>query len=295
MNTTQTSHFSVVLRGAGRFALQWRLMTLWLAALLIPTALTVAPFWRVLSKSLDNTVNVTDLAQRLDFNSFIDLQNAAVASGLAIASGGIAGIIVTLLLSPFLSGVVITAAKSSERLNFGQLICGGGAEYGRLLRLLLWAIVPLGVAFGLGTGAMHLADKFAEKTILESSADLASHAALAVMVLLFFIADATIDAGRAQFALSSKKRSAIKAWWRGLKLVCKKPVTSLGLYFVLTLIGLILAAVLGVVRINMPQVSVGGFVAALLITQLMVAATAWMRGARLFSMVQLAKVNQANT
>jgi hypothetical protein len=292
MNTIQSPHFSVVLRGAGRFAMQWRLISLWLAALLIPAALTTFPLWRVLATSLDNSVNVAELAQRLDANSFLDLQNAAKAGGMAILSGGVTGIIVTLLLSPLLTGVVITAAKSSERLSFVQLIHGGVTEYGRLLRLLLWAIVPLGVACGIGGGAMFLANKFAEKAVLESNADLASNAALALLILLFFVADATLDAGRAQFALSSKRRSAISAWWRGLKMVFKRPMTSLGLYFILTVAGLMLAGLLGLVRINMPQVSAGGFVAALLITQLMIAATAWMRGARLFALVQVAQANQ---
>jgi hypothetical protein len=293
MNNTQSQGFSVVLRGAGRFAMQWRLLLLWLGALLIPAALITFPLWRILAMSLDHSVNVAELAQRLDANSIIDLQSVAEKCGLAIFSGSIAGIIVTLLLSPLLSGAVITAAKSSERLSFGQLIRGGIAEYGRLLRLLVWAIVPLGIACGIGGAVMHLADKFAEKAILESNADLAGHAAFALFVLLFFIADATLDAGRAQFALSSKRRSAIKAWWRGLKLVIKQPLSSLGLYLLLTVTGFVLAGMLGLVRINMSQVSTLGFVGALLITQLMIAATAWMRGARLFAMVQLAKANQA--
>jgi hypothetical protein len=293
MNTTHTQHFSTVLRGAGRFAMQWRLLLLWLAGLSIPAALTTFPVWRILANSLDHSVNAANLAQRLDINSFVDLQNAVNASGLAVVVGGFAGIIVTLLLSPLLSGAVITAAKSSERLSFGQLFGGGLTEYGRMLRLLLWAIVPLGIACGIGAGVMHWADKFAEKAILESNANLAGNAALALFVVLFFVADATLDAGRAQFALSSKRRSAIKAWWRGLKLMCKKPLSSLGLYSVLTVVGLLLAAILGVARINMPQVGAGGFVAALLVTQLMVAATAWMRGARLFALIQLSKANQS--
>jgi hypothetical protein len=293
MNTPSFPHFSFIVRGAARFAMQWRLLLLWLAALLIPAALASFPFWRILAKSLNNSIYAAELAQRLDASTFVDLQNAAVAGGLAIVGGGVAGVFLTLLLSPLLSGAVIAAAKSSERLSFGQLIRGGITEYGRMLRLLLWAIVPFGIAGGIGVGAMHLADNYAQKAILESNADLANHAALLLLILLLFIADATLDAGRAQFAVSSKRRSAILAWWRGLKLVCKKPWTSLGLYFLFSLVGFALVGMLALVRINMPQVNVGGFVAALLITQVMIAVTVWMRGARLFALVQLAKANQA--
>ena len=284
----QTQNFLVILRGAARFALQWRLLLLWLAVLLIPTALAALPFWQVFAKSLDHSVYAPQLAQRLDANSVADLVTVLQLNAIALKSAGIVSLVMSLLLSPFLSGMAITAAKASERLGFGALIHGGVAEYGRLLRLLLWGALPLGIAGGLGAGAMHLADKFAEKAILESNADLARHAALILFVVLFLIADATLDAGRAQFALSVRRRSAIKAWWRGLKLIFKRPLASIGLYALLSVIGFVAAAALGVLRMNLPHASVLALPASLLLMQLSVAAIAWLRGARLFALVQLA-------
>ncbi|MDR3481512.1 MAG: hypothetical protein P4L91_12475 [Burkholderiaceae bacterium] len=284
----QTHNFLAILRGAARFALQWRLLLLWLAVLLIPTALAALPFWQVFATSLDHSVYAPQLAQRLDANSVADLVTVLQLNAIALKSAGIVSLVMSLLLSPFLSGMAITAAKASERLGFGALIHGGVAEYGRLLRLLLWGALPLGVAGGLGAGAMHLADKFAEKAILESNADLARHAALLLCVVLFLIADATLDAGRAQFALSVRRRSAIKAWWRGLKLIFKRPLASIGLYALLSVIGFVAAAALGVLRMNLPHASVLALPASLLLMQLSVAAIAWLRGARLFALVQLA-------
>jgi hypothetical protein len=293
MNSIQSQNFTVVLRDASRFAKQWRLLLLWLAVLLIPTALMTFPIWHVFANLLDHSVHAPELAQRLDSNSVGDLISAINVNAIAVHGSGIASIIVTLLLSPFLSGVVITAAKAPVQLSFGQLIHGGITEYGRLLRLLIWAIVPLGIAGGIGSGAMYLAGKFAEKAILESNADLANNAALALSVILFFVADAAVDAGRAQFALSSKRRSAIKALWQGVKLVCTRPLTSLGLYLLLTVIGFAVAGLLSVLRINLPQASVAGFAIALLLAQLTVAAIAWLRGARLFALIQLAKPSES--
>lgn len=292
MNSLQSRNFFISLRSAGRFAMQWRLLLLWVAALLIPAALATFPFWQVMAKLLDHSVHASELAQRLDSNSFADLLTTLRVNGFAVSGGGIAGIVVTVLLSPFLSGAAIAAAKSPARLNFGQLVHGGISDYGRLLRILIWAVVPLGIACGIGAGAMYLAGKFAEKSILESSADLASNAALALSVMLFLVADATVDAGRAQFALSLKRRSSVKAWWRGLKLVWQRPLTSIGLYLLLTVIGFALAGLLGVLRINLPQISVVGFVGALMLAQLTIAATGWLRAARLFALIQLAKESQ---
>lgn len=293
MKPIQARNFSAILRQAARFAMQWRLLVLWLVVLLIPTALATLPFWQMLAKSLDHSMYAAELAQRLDFNAITDLIAAMKVNAIAVNGGGVAGIILTLLLSPFLSGTVIAAAKAQESPTFGKLIHGGISDYGRLLRLLIWAVVPLGIACGAGAGTMYLAGKFAEQSILESSADLANHAALVLFLVLFFIADATVEAGRAQFALSAKRRSAVKAWWRGLKLVCKRPLSSIGHYLLLTAIGFSVAGLSGVLRINLPHVGTIGFGAGVLLAQLTVAAIAWLRGARLFALIQLAKESQA--
>ncbi len=101
-------------------------------------------------------------------------------NGAAISQAAIAGIILTLLLSPLLSGLVVTAARAPAPAGFGPLLTGAFSEYGRMLRMLLWSIVPLGVALAIGAGALKLADKHAAKAILEADADLARHLALLV-------------------------------------------------------------------------------------------------------------------
>jgi hypothetical protein len=293
MNMATSPRFLAILKDASRFALQWRLLLIWLVVLLMPTALAVLPVWTMLADLFNHSVYVSELAQHLDANTVHDVIVSVVKNQLALHGGGLMGFVVALLFSPFLTGVALTAAKSNEVLKLGQLVHGGIAEYWRLLRMLLVAAIPLGVAIGIGSAAMDWANTYAGKAVLESSADLANKSALVLTIVLFIIADATLDAGRAQFALSGKRRSAIKAWWRGLKLIVARPFASLGSYLLLTLFGFALAALFGVLRINMPQVGVFGFVAAFAVTQAIVAAMAWLRGARLFALVQLAKAEQA--
>lgn len=290
--TTQSNNFPSLMKAAAGFALQWRLQLIWLALLLLPTALAVLPIWQILAGQLDHSIYANDLAHHLTANSAIDLTSSAGTHMAAISSGGIAGVILTLLLSPLLSGAAVTAAKSATPLSLGELMQGALSEYWRLLRMLLLALLPLGIALAIAGGLQNLATQYAAKTLLESNADLANHAALLIGIVLFFIADASVDAGRAQFVLSSKRRSAIKAWWRGVKLICRRPVSGLGSYLLLTLVGLLIAAAFGILRINMPQVGALGFIAAFVVTQLIVAAMAWLRGARLFVLVQLAREQQ---
>lgn len=276
---------------AGWRALQWRPLLLWIAVLLIPTVMVAMPLWHILSDQLDHTIHGSDLAQRLTLDATGDLVGALTTDGAALPSMGTLAVIFTLLATPFLNGMMVTAAKSAEVLGLSALIAGGLAEYWRMFRMFIVSLIPLAVAGGIGAAAMNGADKYAEHAILRSSADHASLAAQIVLGLLLLLAWASIDAGRAQFAISSRKRSAFKAWWRGTRLLFKRPVAVFGSYLVLTLIGAIVFAVLALLRINVPHVSVAGFVIGLILTQLAAATLAWIRGARLFALTEITKAN----
>lgn len=292
MNTTIKSGVFAIITGAGKLALQWRLLVLWIGVLLIPTALLTLPLWQLFSTQLDHTIHASALAHQLTMNAVGDLLITVVTDGVLLKPAGILALVLTLLLSPFLSGIAIATARAKAHGEaapaFGTLIHGGISEYWRMFRMLLLAILPLGIAGGIGGALMNLAEKYAQHATLRSDADLAGNAAMAATVLLVALALTTVDAGRAQFALSIKKRSAIKAWWRGCKLMFRRPSGAIGSYLVLTVLGVIGVVVFGLLRINVPHVEIPGFLLGLLLTQLAAAAMAWMRSARLFALIDLA-------
>jgi hypothetical protein len=63
----------------------------------------------------------------------------------------------------------------------------------------------------------------------------------------------------------------------------------LGLYFGITALGLGLAGLLAVARLNFPALGAGSFLGGLLLAQLAVLALAWMRCARLVGLMELAR------
>jgi hypothetical protein len=289
MNTTNSPSFSSVLTKSAGFGLQWRLLVLWILILLIPTVIMTLPLWQIISSQLDYSVHAGALAHQLNMNAINDIMYVMSVNKFLLMEAGMGAMLLTLLLSPFLSGAVVTAARAQTPLDMGKLIHGGISEYWRMFRMLIWAVVPLGIASGIGAGVMHWADGYAEKAIVESSADMAAHVALAVMIILLVIADASVDAGRAQFVASTNRRSAIKAWWKGFMMVVKRPLSTLGLYVVITLAGIVLAAVFGLLRLNLGHIHIPGFVLGLVLTQLIVASTAWMKCARLFALAANSK------
>lgn len=284
---------------ATRAALQWRLLTLWAGLLLVPTLLLALPVWRTLSSSLDNSVRAAALANQLDLVAITDLianlgKNSAATSGAGITALGL-----TLLLSPLLSGLVITAARARHSMpnqpaaGFGALLTGAFSQYGRMLRMLVWALVPLGLALGAGGAALNAAGKHAATLITEADASLPSRLALLGAVLLFLLANATLDAGRAELALDTRRTSAVKAWWRGLKLLFQRPLAASAIYLAITVAGLLLAGLFGIGRLNLPAVGVPGLIGAFALTQVIALALAWMRSARLFALIDLARARQA--
>jgi hypothetical protein len=279
------------LRAAGN-ALQWRLLLWWALLLLLPAIVAALPFWQMLSANLDHSVYAAQLAARLDMVAIADIAGSARERWApALGTGGIAALVLTLLLSPLLSGMTIAAARqpAAQRLGMSALLAGGAQEYARMLRMLVWAVVPLGIAAMLGGVAFNAAGKAAEAAILESTAQRASWIATALAALLMLVVHATIDAGRAVFGSERRRKSAVLAWWGGVRLLLRRPLALLGTYLAITALGLAAAALLALARIQVPALGAGGTVAAFALAQLAVLVLGWMRAARLFALMALAR------
>lgn len=277
------------MRHALRLPLQWRLMLLWLLALLLPALVAALPLWRMLGAAFDRSVHASALAKQLDLVAITDVISLHGQHAASLASGGLVALAMTLLLSPLLTGAAITAARAPAPLGFAALAAGGVREYGRLLRMLVWAVVPLGLAAFLSAIATGAADDHAAQAVLESSAGNASMGAAIVAGVLLLLAHATLDAGRAVLALDRRRRSAVLAWCDGLGLLARRPLAGFGLYLGVTAAGLGLAGLLAVARLNLPALGAGSFLGGLLLAQLAVLALAWMRCARLFGLMELAR------
>jgi hypothetical protein len=274
---------------AARAALQWRLLLLWSVLLLVPTLAAALPMWQLLSASLDQSVHAATLAAQLDGVALADLMLAQTRSGVALGNGAIVALALTLLLSPLLSGMSITAARSARAPGFRALVAGGVQEYPRLLRMLVWAVVPLGLAAAAANMAVEAAQRHADAAILSADAERATMLALAAAGLLVLLAQATLDAGRATLALDQRRKSAVLAWFAGWKLLARRPLATLGVYLAITVAGLAVVALLAVARLNLPPLGAGGFAGALALTQLAVAGVAWLRSARLFALMEAAR------
>ncbi|MFT3762369.1 MAG: hypothetical protein QM761_07110 [Pseudoxanthomonas sp.] len=289
MSKHRPNGFSALFSGL-KAALQWRPLLWWALALCLPALLATLPMWAGLNAQFAHSAHAADIAAGRDLPLLLDGFGALSKGGAqAVGSGAIAAIAVALLLSPWLTGMVVASQRAGRRLKLGELAHGGLAEYWRMFRLLLWSLLPLGVAVGLGAVALGAADKLTEQAILESEVARAGNVALAVAALLFVYAHATIEAARGWLGAEPGLRSIFRAWWRGLKLVLRRPLATLIVYVGSSAAGYVLAALFGWWRLRSDGAGIGAFLLGLLLTQLVVVALAWGRIARLHGFNALAR------
>jgi hypothetical protein len=287
MSAAGSMGFARIVRRAMRAGSQWRLLLLWILIVSVPTAMLVLPIWRVVADQLDHSVHAAEWTSQWNLVMLADLGNRLAGASGALTGSDIAASLAFLGLMPLLNGLFIVASRAAATAKLGELIRGGLQEYGRMLRMMFLAIVPQGIALGVGFAASKGVRHYAEQAILESSVSHLKWAAFAAAGLLFVYANASVDAGRAFLALHPAKRSVIKAWWRGLKLVLAHPLRSLGPYVVITLAAGIALAAAAWLRVELPMASVPGMALGWLTTQLIVAISAWMHFARLFALVEV--------
>lgn len=269
-------------------ALQWRLWLLFVVASLACALVAALPAWNWLAGALDHSVHADAIAAGKAPGLLLDALMARNAPLPLVGESGTIAAVLMLLLSPLLAGATVAAARSRTTLGFGELLRGAIGEYGPMLRMLLWSAVPLGIALLVMTMVIGANEKAHEQAVMASEADTGRAVAFWIGGLLFVFAHASLEAGRGWLAADGRLRSALKAWWRGVKLLCKRPIAVLAVYLGTTVLGLLLATLLLLLRPHLGDGSVLALVLGLLLSSAIAAVLAWSRIARLFGMQALA-------
>ncbi len=277
------------LSSALRGALQWRLWLLWIAATGLCALVGALPVKNWLGSVLDNSLHAGVVAT----GEGAPLMLEALMSGdapLGLLMGGVqVATLLMLLLSPLLAGATVAAARTRTTLGFGDLLRGGISEYGPMLRMLLWSVIPLGIAVMAAVIIMGVNETTHEQAVLASELDMGRRAGLIVGGVLWVLAHASLEAGRGWLAADARLRSALKAWWRGVKLLVRRPFAVLSVYLATTLLGLLFAALLVALRQQLDASTGLGFATAMIVGFGITAVLAWSRIARLFGMQSLAQ------
>jgi hypothetical protein len=285
-----------LLRRSFRRALQWRFLLLWLVLVALPAAIALMPAWRFLNEHLGRSPRAQELAAFLDSHAVADLlkELTQTRAGNAFEAGALGGALLLVLCMPIGAGAAIALVRAEETIGFGGLLAGAAEHYGRMLRMLLVALVPLGLAAAGAAGLSRAAAKAAEHAVLESQALRYARAAAIAGFLLFFMAQLTVDAGRAAFAVDPQRRSAWLAWWSGVRLLAHRPWRGLLSGAAPLALAALAAALLLSLRLRVHQAGWNSLALAFLLAELAVAAVGWNRAARLIALAELMRVDAAD-
>ncbi|MDE2407782.1 MAG: hypothetical protein KGL91_07960 [Xanthomonadaceae bacterium] len=270
-------------------ALQWRLLLLWMLTTLLCALVASLPVWGWLSGQLDHSLHAQAIADGKAPSLLLDALLSADGTLTVLGSNvRVAGLLM-LLASPLLSAATVVAARSRAALGFGELLRGAIGEFWPMLRLLLWSVLPLGTAIAVMAMGFGINEKMHEHAILAADVDFGRNLAIGIGVILLVLAHAGIEAGRGWMAADARLRSAMRAWWRGMRLLFKRPIAVLSAYLVPTALSLLLMLVVVAVRQHLASGSWAGFLLGLVLGCAITASLAWGKVARVFTLRALAE------
>lgn len=269
--------------------LQWRLLLLWVLGVLLATSVIVWPVRDVLGRLFDHSVHASEWARGFHALPMFDAIFRAGREGAALDGAAGASAFLLCLLAPFLTGMIVARLRAPAGLGFGGLVHGGLGQYWRMVRLALWSLVPYGIAAGIAAGAFALARRRAETATLQAVADRGEHLALYLTLVLLVLAHAVMESARAHVAADPGLRSATRAFGRGVAMLVRHPLATLGMYLATSALGYALVLGIGMCRIHTTAVGFGGVALAFVLAQLLVVAMAWQRTARLHGLAAVAR------
>lgn len=288
MRSRAAAHFADLAK-AFRTALAWRVLLPWTVSLIVPTAIAALPLWRQLGSLLDHSPRALDFAHRFDMLVVEDLSVALGRVQPALMGAGGLGTAATLILGPWLTGMMMAAVSREPLSGAGALLQRGLAWYGRALRMWLASLLPLAALGIVASMVSKSAGDYAERAVLESHALYVSRALTVGVALVFVVVHAIVEASRAELAADPQLRSAFRALARGARRATRHPFAVLSFYVATTLASLLLAAVLLLVRLHISGASVVGLGGGFLVTQLAVACIGWGKLSRLSALTALAR------
>ena len=261
----------------------WRMLLLWLVASLIPAVVAGVPLRKMIGTTFGYSPQAVDIDAGHNMPLLADGLMTMLRHGGGTALGLHIGVtaIVALLLSPFLSGMLVASLREGRPLGFGEAMHGGLREYWRQFRLWLVLAIPAGLQIGAASMVSGMIGKSVDAAILASQAKHLQWGASAVMLVAIAIAHCALEAGRAQFAADGQLRAAWRAFTRGVVLMLRHPFSVALVYLVTMLLAALVPPLLALDLIK------GNALVAMLVLQFGTLVLGGLRVARLIGLARL--------
>ncbi|HEX8796161.1 MAG TPA: hypothetical protein VF765_34665 [Polyangiaceae bacterium] len=287
MSTLQ-SWRSAFARGA-----QWRYLLVYVVGTLIPALVLCAPVHGFLEGLLNHSPRQGELVAQLDSAGFFEILRQLMSpEGPDLhAATHTMTLVALFLVGPGLAGAAAVVAERSTPLRLREILAGAGAYYPRMLRMLFVSILPLGIAIGLSAAILHFVHRAETHMVLETEAARDSLLAGIGVAVLVWLAMSTVEVGRAVLVAEPKRKSALLAWWRGVRFFARRFPSVFGLCALTTLVTLAIAAALTALRLRLNVTGPALIAMEFVVAQGAVAVLGWGRSSRIAGLVAMLRAN----
>lgn len=284
MSSTPFSWRAAFARGA-----QWRYLLVYVVGTLLPTLVLLAPVHGFLTALFDHSTREPELVPALDSAAFLEVVKQLGSPEGPDLHGVTHMMVLTglFLVGPALAAAAAVVADRSARPRFRELLAGVGAYYPRMLRMVFVSILPLGVAIAISGAILHFVHRSDAHAVLETVASRNALIAGLAVALLVWLAQSTVEVARAVLVAEPERRSALLAWWRGVRFLVRRFPRVFGLCFVTTVVALALAFGLTAIRLRLDVTGPALIAMEFLVAQGAIAVLGWGRSARLAGLVDM--------
>lgn len=264
------------------------LLLAWTVMLWLPAAVLALPSALWLYLHFGHSPQAALIAADSSGGPLAEAMRQASGEGALLAANGALALLLSVLLSPWLSGMIVAQIRTVYRLRMGGVLRAGLGEYPRMLRMLAWSLLLMAVAATVGVLVTKALGALAAGLMPDAAWPLPAHAGWLLPGLLVVLVHITVEAGRGWLGADLALNSVFEAWKRGLALLLRQPGETLIVYLGTSVVGGALALGFLYLRAVLGADGWTYWLLGLVCTQLVVASMAWGRSARLHGLADLA-------
>lgn len=157
----------------------------------------------VLHPVLDKSLYAEEMSKRFDASVFLELLSKPEISTMPWMPGSLAAGLIFLFYMVFISGGVLATYHQDRKLRGGQFFESCGEFFWRMVRLLLWSIIPFGIVFGLAAVVQRVSGKMASDAPREMQSFYVQVGGSFLCLLLAFFVRAWFDLAQARTVIDN--------------------------------------------------------------------------------------------
>lgn len=264
------------------FLLVWRhqrvVWWIFFVNLVLGSLASIAP-GAVLHSVVDKSLYAEEMSKHFDATVFLELLSKPEVSTLPWMTGSLAAGLIFLFYTLFISGGVLGIYHQDRKLTRGQFFESCGDYFWRMVRLLLWSIIPFGIAFGLIAVVQRVSGKMASDAPRELQGFFVQVGGLFLCLVFALFVRAWFDLAQARTVIDRVRGMRVLTY-RSFVLAVRNVLRLLSMYLTATFVAGIAVVATWTLWLKIPHTSFrASWLLLELLTLVLVGVRLWQRAA----------------